>query len=65
MTLAEALRDKRNPRDIPDSELNEYMRLIRAAKCWAGNYYAFDAEQQRRAVNRWVKEDVFGHTFQS
>jgi hypothetical protein len=63
MTLNDILSDTREPKDIPTPELAEMLRIIRAAKLWAGPYFKLDAEQQRRAVRAWVKEDVFGHTF--
>jgi len=60
MTLVEVIQDKRNPKEIPSTELDEMMRVIRANKFWCDPYYALDHEQQRRAVKAWVREDVFG-----
>ena len=63
MTLLDVLQDKREPRQISDKELNQMMQILRDNHCWRGPYFKLDSEQQRRAVRRWVREDVFGNTF--
>lgn len=65
MTLVEAIRDTRNVREIPTPELKQQLFAFVAAKFWRGRYVAVDRELRNRATREWVREDVFGHTFDS
>ena len=63
MTLAEAIMDTRDVKTVPLAELKAQLAEFRAARLWQGRYFTVDREIQRRATQQWVREDVFGHTF--
>lgn len=63
MTTDEIIRDKRDVKTLTDAELKESLKFFTSNKIWAGRYFPLDHEMQQRATRRWVREDVFGHTF--
>jgi hypothetical protein len=63
MTLQEVFNDKTPIAERSTQTLKTQLAVIRAAKCWRGDYYAIDREVQKRTTRQWVLEDVFGHTF--
>ena len=58
--LSHVVSDKRDPQDIPDSELVLMLATLRREKFWSEPYFSLDTEQQRRAVRKWRHQDIFG-----
>lgn len=63
MKLMEAISDTRNVREISTPELKQQLSAFVAAKFWQRRYFAINKELQSRVTAEWVREDVFGHTF--
>lgn len=63
MTILDAIRDRRPVKELPTSELRQQLDLFIAAKIWNGRYVAVSREVQNRTTREWMRQDVFGHTF--